>query len=135
MTVKAGPVSEKNEYLDKVTISIKVENGCTVVNPEEVFLKNKGQIEWQIDTESVPNCEIHFKMNDRPSCPFTFEFETGARPSESGQFKFPEAGQYKGYANQTSVTTSKEEIWEYDVVIDGEIKDPVIRLKTTPDEG
>jgi len=135
MTGKMGPENENNEYQDKVTISIKVENGQTIVSPEEVFLKNKGQIELNVDGNSVGECEVIFKMGSRPSCPFTFDFETGSRPSQDGHFKFPKGGHYKGVANQTCPTTSKEEIWEYDVVINGEAKDPVIRLKTTPDEG
>lgn len=132
MVFQTSQASEDVEYLDKAIITVRMENGKPVVEPEVVYLNNGGEIQWCFQTEEAGGCEIRFRTESDESCPFVFPDSTGCTPAEEGCFTFKKMGEFLSIADRKDPKL-QEEIWEYDVVVGGVIYDPVIRLRNTPE--
>lgn len=134
MAFEKGPNNDNHKYVDKATITVRMENGAPVVEPEIVYLNNGGEIHWNFVEDTASGCEIRFRTSTNESCPFVFPQSTGCSPAEEGCFTFSKAGQFQSFANRKQPKLDIE-VWEYDVVVGDVVYDPVIRLKNTPDAG
>jgi len=134
MMFQNSAVDEEIVYQNKVTITISMENGQPVANPEVVYLNNGGEIDWVMGSGVTQACEIQFRTTNDEICPFEFDNSLPCTPTAPGCFSFAAQGTYTCFANRQNPTQA-EEIWEYDIIIGGNVKDPVIRLKNTPEGG